>query len=260
MKTEGNASSYLNKSVDKALSILELFNENEELTAQEIVQEMDSSAGSIYPTLHTLQKYGYLRRNDDKQYRLGLRFLAKAELLLERTNLRQQAEPHLKQLRDKTDATIHLGVRAGDEIVYIDKYDPSGPLRMYSAVGKKVPAHATGLGKALIAHLPSDDLFDLVDEKSLQKFTSNTIIDTEKLQKELQQIRNQGYAIDNAEHEQEIRCVAAPIFDHTHQVIAAVSLAVPAAQVNRSELESYIEPVKNTAQRITEKMGSNATI
>jgi DNA-binding IclR family transcriptional regulator len=136
-------------------------------------------------------------------------------------------------LRDRTGETVHLGVLEAGQVVYVEKLESPGPLRMASMVGRIVPAHSTALGKAMLAYLPGAGGADR-GEARLVRRTPNTITDPARLFQELAAIRARGYSIDNVENEEGIRCVGAAIFDHRGRVAGAVSVSGSVASISWS--------------------------
>ena len=247
---------YLNKSLDKSLSILNLFDsQNVKLTVTEIASEFDKNPSSLYPILHTLEKHGYLRRDEDKMYKLGLAFARKGGLVLEQLDLSSEAKSELEKLRDKAQETVHLGYLNDDEIVYVDKVEYTGGMRMYSSPGKTAPLHATALGKAILAHISQAHREDLLSRIELTSQTEKTITSEEGLRQELRRIREQGYAVDDEEFEEGIRCIASPIHRHNGEVDAAVSITGLSAQMKGSDIEEKADLVKHYARKISARLG-----
>ncbi|MFB6214682.1 MAG: IclR family transcriptional regulator, partial [Candidatus Bipolaricaulia bacterium] len=256
MNESDNKRNYLNKSLDKSLSILELFDsENTELSVTEIARKCETNPSSLYPILHTLEKYGYLSRDNDKLYRLGLAFAKKGRLVMDRLSLTSEAKSEIKKLRDKTEKTVHLGFLSENQIVYIDKVESTSGFRMYSSPGKTAPLHATALGKAILAHLSKDRLEKMIGKLTLSSYTKNTITSLEELREELKHIGRMGYAVDEEEFEEGIKCIAAPIHRHNGEVDAAVSLTGLAAQMSEDVIERKADLVKNCASNISSKLG-----
>ncbi|MBS3787918.1 MAG: IclR family transcriptional regulator [Candidatus Bipolaricaulota bacterium] len=249
------SSGYVNKSVDKALSILEFFNsQTDKLSITQIADKLDTNPSSLYPILHTLEEYDYLHRSKDKQYSLGMTFVKKGRCVLERLNLSSEARSEIEALRDETQKTVHLGYINENRIVYVDKVESRG-VKLYSSPGKTAPLHATALGKVIMAHISSDQLDELLDNLELTSHTKNTITSRRKLRQELQDIRDRGYAIDDEEFEEGIRCVASPIYRHDGEVNAAISLTGLAAQMSEEGLKEKSSLVKRHAANISRKLG-----
>ncbi|MFQ5945827.1 MAG: IclR family transcriptional regulator, partial [Anaerolineae bacterium] len=225
--------------MDRALDILDaLVASNGGLSLTDLSRRVDLHKSTAHRLLQSLIGRGLASQDQEtRRYRAGLRIFELANQVVDGMELRAQARPHLRQLSRRTNETVHLAVLDRGDVVYIDKEETQQTIRMYSAVGKRGPAHCTGVGKVLLAHLPEDQLDRIVAEKRLPRFTPHTITDASTLKVHLHRVREQGYAVDNTEHEPEIRCVASPIRDHRGAVIAAISLTVPAFRKSREEIE-----------------------
>ena len=251
-------SRYVNKSLKKAFSVINLFGRDnkDKWSITEIARALDVRPGSIYPTLHTLEKEKYLYRDSNKKYQLGIKFLERGGTVLENLDIRSRARPVLEELRDELNETVHLGILKDREVVYVDKLEPRrGLIPMYSSIGKKVPVHAAALGKAILAYLPSEKWKEIIEEKGMPGYSSNTITSVEELSDELEAIKARGYAIDNAEHQEELRCIASPVFDHTNSVIAAVSLTLPSIKIDSDEIKKLAPTLIDHSQKISRKIG-----
>ena len=248
---------YVNKSLKKAFAVINLFDrEKDKWTITEIANALDVRPGSIYPTLHTLEQEKYLYRDGDKKYQLGIKFMEKGSYVLENMDIRSRARPVLENLRDEVNETVHLGLLKDGEVVYIDKIEPRRALiPMYSSVGKRVPVHAAALGKAILAYQPAEEWKAIVSESGMTQYRQNTITSIEELAQELETVRERGYAIDDAEHEEELRCIAAPVFDHTDSVNTAISLTFPAIRVGCEEIKKTAPTLKNHSREISRKIG-----
>ena len=138
-------------------------------------------------------------------------------------DLRSAARPHLEALQQETGHVATLGMRNGDEGVYVDKIEPNDfSIRLHSEIGKSFPLHATGMGKVLLAHASADDV-RRIGKRQLQSFTKNTITDAKALRAELDRVREAGYALDREEITRGLMCVAAPIYDAQGDIAGAMS-------------------------------------
>ena len=126
---------------------------------------------------------------------------------------------------------------------------------MYSALGRRGFMHSTSVGKAILAFLPDSQVAGIIDAHGLRALTPNTITDRGELQKELNRVRKLGYAIDDIENEESIRCVGAPIFDHTGNPVAAMSLSGPAFRLTRQRIQELVEPLTSAADEISRRLG-----
>jgi len=171
--------------------------------------------------------------------------------------IRSIALPYLEDLQKKTNETVHLAILDSGEVVYLEKRESTQTIRMYSAVGRRAPAHCTGLGKAILAFLPEEERQRILKEKGLKAYTPNTITLLSEFERGCDRIRERGFALDLGEHEVEIRCVAAPILDHTGRPVAALSVAVPAFRTDEAQLEALGPEVVQATQEISRKLGYN---
>ncbi len=126
---------------------------------------------------------------------------------------------------------------------------------MYSSIGKRVPVHAAALGRAILAYQPFEEWKEIVSERGLTNYRPNTITSIEELAKEFEIGRERGYAIDDAEHEEELRCIAAPVFDHTDSVNATISLTFPVIRVDYEEIKETAPTLLNHSKEISRKIG-----
>jgi len=255
-KLEKDSPDYTNKSLDKSLSILDMFDSQKaEWTVTEIAKKIDTNPSSLYPILHTLEKHGYLRRDDDKKYRLGLSLARKGSLVLEQLDLSSEAKVELEKLRDKTGKTVHLGYLNEIEVVYIDKVESTSGIRLYSSPGKTAPLHATALGKAILANVPESRLEKIFSKIELTPQTDKTITFQNELLKEIERVKERGYAIDDEEFEKGVRCIAAPIYRYDGKVDAAVSITGLSAQMKDDKIKDIASQVLQHAKNISSKLG-----
>lgn len=190
-------------------------------------------------------------------YRLGPQNALLGQLYLERLDIRRTASPLLHQLAQDVCEAVHLVSFDPPEIVYIDKVESSQAVRMHSRVGGRQPAYCTATGKAFLAHA-TDDVLAKVIEAGMPARTPATITSPEQLHAELARIRERGYAVDDVENELDIRCVAAPAFDHSGAVVTAVSISGPASRVTHDRLAEIGRQVIETAQALTDRLGGMA--
>lgn len=250
-------SDYKVKSVDRALHLLEIMaEEKREVELKELCKKTHINITTLYRLLWTLQNRGFIAQNPHtERYRLGLKLLQLGHAVIDQIELRKIALPFLEKLMEKTGETANLVVLDQGEAVYIDKVESPASLRMFFRIGRQAPAHATGVGRVLLAALPSEKVTEIIKSKGLCKLTENTITSPENLQKELERIRENGFAIDNEECEVGAKCIAAPIRDYTNQVVAAVSISGPSARLSEERLDDLVIVVKETASKISKEIG-----
>lgn len=243
--------------LERALSILELLARSRNgLTLAELTHHLALPKSSTHCLLVTLERCGYLQRNQKtSRYMFGLKLLTLASLAVTRIELREQARPFLEALVDGTQLTAHLAVLDRNEAVLIEKVAPLGLLRVATWIGRRMDAHCTGVGKALIAHLPEEELDRLLRENGLPRHNNKTIASFKRLKEELAQVRRLGYSLDDEEDEVGFRCIGAPVFDHSGAAVAAISVAGNIVQIRQDNLPRLASKVIQTASAISRELG-----
>ena len=244
-------------SIQRALDILNLFNsQSPELGTTEIARALGLHKSTTASLVYTLEANGFLSQNPDtRKYRLGLKLVERAFAMLDQVEVRQVAFPFLRELRDRWTETVNLAILDGPDIVYVERMLGTKALGMRSEVGRRAPAHSTALGKAILSCLPVAQVQAFVSQYGLPATTSRTITDPDKFLAELEKTREQGYAVDDEENEIGGRCVAVPVFDHTGQPVAAVSVSAPTARLPVSEFPQAGAMVRETAKSISRGLG-----
>jgi len=248
-------------SVKKALELLDHFTaERPELSLAEISREVDAHKSSVFRVLTTLKAAGFLEKDPlSGKYRLGLKILDLAGRVWGRHDIRQIATPYMEELARETSEIIHLAVLDGSDLVYLEKKGQGQVLTVATRVGGRNPAYASSMGKILLADLSESELKAILGRGKLKKLTPNTIDEIPKLIEELARIREQGFAVDNEETFQGIRCVGAPIRDAGGKVVAAVSVTVPAQRMDDKRVRELWRLVTNTARMISERVAASKT-
>ncbi len=244
-------------SVARALDILDcLASRPGEMGVTEISRQLRVHKSTVSRMLATLETRGYVSQNGGSgKYCLGMRIVELASHKLEQLDLRAQARPFLEELARATGETAHLAVLDQGKVVYIDKVDTPQTLMMRSRIGYRVFAHCTALGKAILAMLPEAAVDQLIRERGLPRFTPNTIVDALALKEHLRNVRAQGFAVDDEEHEEGIRCAAAPVMNHVGNVVGALSVSGPTLRITRQHLETIGGLVKEAAVRLSSSLG-----
>lgn len=247
----------MNYSVAKALAILEYLAAAEAPRDLGVISRaLGIHKSTVYRFLSTLESFGYIKQDEETgRYSLGSRVVWLASKFLDSLDIRVLARPLLEGLVETTRETVHLAILDDFEVVYIDKVDGLQPVKMASRVGYRMPAHSTGLGKALLAHLDESQWSVYVNRKGLARFTPNTISEPEMFYHHLREIRERGFAVDNCENEDGIRCVAVPVRDHTGKIVAAISISGWILTMTPDRLEGLADLAKKTAQAISERLG-----
>jgi DNA-binding IclR family transcriptional regulator len=258
MTKKSKSNQYEIKVVEKAIRVLGLLADGKSRTLTEISQETDIHKSTIFRLLATLTKHKFLLANDrTHKYRLGLACLELTSAYQSGNQVVAASQSELLKLRDSTKETIHLAVLDGLEIVYLEKLESLHAIGlMRSRIGRRAPAHCTGVGKVLLSYEDPEDIEHQLNGQELERFNERTIVDLDLLFKELKLSRQRGYALDQGEHENEVRCVAAPIFDQSGNAIAAVSVSGPSHRMDPvDQNKTLINLSMETAQEISAKLG-----
>jgi DNA-binding IclR family transcriptional regulator len=244
------------QSVDHALAVLESFDAaTPELGVTTLSSRLKLAKSTVYRLLSTLAARGYVYQNPATgKYRLGLKAFEVGSLAVSQLTVREVAIPLLEKLRDITKETVHLGVRDGEAVIYIDKIETPHAMRMYSRTGRRAPLHCTALGKVLLAFAPAAEAARLL-RRGLRRYTPNTVTDPDVLGKELGKIREDGYALDQEEFEEGLKCVAAPLWDYSGTVVASAGIAGPHIRMTAERLPDLIPLVRDTAGEISARLG-----
>ena len=220
----------------------------------DLLGKVDQPRGTLHRQVSNLVEEGLLSVRGDHSYELGVRLLRLASKAWSDNQFRLVAEPHLRRLHDLTGETVHLGVLSGAEVVYLDKVESRQAVRMHSQIGNASPTYCTGVGKAALSVLPDATVAALAAAIPFQRFTEHTLASPESLLAELSDIRREGCAFDREEHEQGIRCVAAPIWTADHSLVGGVSITGPAYRLTMERLAEWAGPVRAAAESIMEGM------
>lgn len=249
------------KSVAKALTILNVLADHQrEMSLGDISKEMQMAKSTVYGLLATLRDFGYIDQSPlDGKYRLGIRLFEVGNIVANSWDVRQVAAPFIQTLVDELGETVHLVVLDKGEVLYIDKRESAKlSLRIVSQVGTRLPTHCTGVGKVFLANLPIDEVRRIIATKGLVKYTKKTITDLSRLEEELNLVKRQGYAMDNEEIMESLRCVAVPLRDHTGKVCAAISVSGPVSRFDGEQLKSIVNLIVHIGQEISISLGYRA--
>jgi DNA-binding IclR family transcriptional regulator len=221
----------------------------------DVERQLSIPKSTAYRLLATLESEGFARRDQTTGlYRLGSKVMELGGAFLAGLNVRSEAEEFLKRLVDETGETANLGVPDKTQVMIVDKIDSPHSLRMSSRIGEPMPMYCTALGKAILAHM-TDREFAQVTRLGLPKRTANTITSIEDLQDELRRVREQGFAVDDIEHEAGERCVGSPIFDHNGKVVAGVSVSGPATRITPDNFRKLGVLVMSATREISRRLG-----
>lgn len=244
------------QTIQKAGELLTLYDrEHTEWGVREAATKLKIAKSSAHDLMSSLAKLGFLNKTEDNRYRLGWRLVTLSETLLATTELRKEARPVLEDLASQYQETIHLAVLDDTQAVYVDKLQGRQAVRVeLTSLGARLYAHCSALGKVLLAYSEENEAKRIIQTAGLPRFTDNTITNEEELIQNLAKIRKQGFAYDLEEILPDLCCVAAPIYDYAGNVIAAISMSIPAFRFRRSQTE-FRDGVMRAAKTISKRLG-----
>jgi IclR family KDG regulon transcriptional repressor len=244
-------------SLEKGLRLVDVIAKTKSLGLRELAAESGFPPSTVHRLLGILTACHFVTQDaESKKYRLSLRFLELGAAVREDLNVITLARPHMAALMKATSETVNLAFFDNAEVVYVDQISNSNSLlRMFTRVGTRAPLHCTGVGKARLAAMPDELVVEYWRSAKKERHTVNTIVDEHDLTRELQVIRQFGYAVDNEEMEIGVRCVACLIRQHRAGIVGAVSVSGPSSRLTRDKVASLGELVQQTASRITADLG-----
>lgn len=244
------------QALDRAVAILKVMAEREGMSLTELAEASGQAPATVYRVLSTFEAHGMVEVDPGTQlwfvgqeaFRIGSAFLG-------RTSLVEQARGVMHALMAETGETANLAIADGGQVVFISQVETHEPIRAFFRPGTRGPIHASGIGKALLAHLPVEAVDRIVAEQGLAAFTARTITGRAVLDAALAEIRAAGFAVDDGERTEGMRCVAAPIFNEFREAIAGVSVSGPTVRMDRVSLAVLGAGVRAAAERITRAIG-----
>jgi IclR family pca regulon transcriptional regulator len=244
-------SEYLS-TLERGLSVLRAFSrEHPEMTLSEVAAATSLSPAVARRCLHTLVELGYVVKRE-KRFLLTAEVMAFASAFIESMNLEQLVRPHLQEVRDETGDSSSMAVFSDPDVLYLVHVSTNRMVRLAAGVGTRFPAHATSLGRILVAHLPDAQVADYVQHTPLNRFTDKTLLDRKRLAQVLRQARQNDYASIQDELDYGIVSVAVPVRAGSGEVIAAINCSTATSRVDPGEMRDSRLPVLRRAARAIE--------
>lgn len=245
--------------VRKAVQILETLAGQPNQGISELARLLDLPKSSVHGILETLAASSLVERNGETgKYHLGVKLVELGNRAQLELDICRIAAPFLQGLNQEFDETVHLTVLDKDEVLYVDCIESRRRLRTYSVIGIRAPLYCTSVGKAILAFQSDDEIRRIVRGKGLLKITANTIDTEERLFREVSLIRKNGYAVDNMEHEEHLRCVGAPIRNARGEVFASLSISGPAERNTPERIELMAPFALRACMEISRRIGYRA--
>jgi DNA-binding IclR family transcriptional regulator len=247
---------YKVQALDRAFAVLDLLAESATpLGLAQVASSLQLHKSTAHRFLMVLERHRMVERTTSGKFRLGLRLFDFGNRAIEQYDLRDRAQPHLRRLVTETEETAHLCILEQARVIYIDKIEPARSVRMITRIGSSNPVHCTSVGKAILAFLPEDRIEDILRRTRFERFTHRTIPTPEALRVEIEKTRRRGYAVDDEELEEGLRCIAVPLLDAQRQPVAAVSISGPSFRVTAQKLPAIANQLLQCVRGISVDMG-----
>lgn len=244
--------------VSRAFDILELFIEHETLSAPDITASLGLPRTTVFELVNTLVERSYLLEvgEDAKRFELGPATVVLGQRYQENVDLSRQGQVVSHMVSERCHETVHVGILDEDHVIYVAKADSSHSVRMVSAIGRRLPAHCTAVGKVLLAGLDTRE-FDALypSDDPLKKMTGRSISTLAELHKAIDGVRGSGIASEYCESNEDVACIAAPVFDAGGNVAAGISISVPVGRWDDDVKESLSQVVLEGARELTHRLG-----
>jgi IclR family acetate operon transcriptional repressor len=245
------------QSLTRGLSLLEALARAEGgLTLTDLAQRVQLAPSTAHRLLATLEKMGYVYQSGELgRWYVGLQAFTVGTSFLANRDFIAQSHPYMRRLMEQSGETANLGILDGTEAVFIDQVQCREMMRTIVKLGSRVPLHASGVGKAIFAALPDDEIDAILKVKGLPRITANTITSPETMWATLRAIRQRGWSFDDEEHALGTRCVAAPIYNEHAEVLGAISLAGPSSRLPDERIKHLGPLVAHIAEDLTHRLG-----
>ncbi|MFA5699571.1 MAG: IclR family transcriptional regulator [Sphaerochaeta sp.] len=241
--------------VIRTIMILETLSRHQSINLESLAKETTLPKATLLRFLSTLVNLGYVYRDPHDLYSLTLKMFSVGSRGLEHLDLINLASPIAQRLCEELGETVHMGVLEEDSAVYVLKKESSYTIRMYSRVGKTIPLYCTAIGKILLSDMENQEINAYLERTKLKAFTPNTLTTKDQLLAELKDIRTQGRAMDNEEHEMGTLCIGSPIRDHSGRVIAAMSVSWPLFRFEPEQTDRMSQAIREATDHLSRLMG-----
>ena len=257
MRDSSSQGAYKVQALDRAFAVLDLLGESETpLGLAQVASSLQLHKSTAHRYLMVLERHHMVERTSGGKFRLGLRLFDFGNRAIEQYDLRERAQPHLRRLVAETEETAHLCILEQTRAIYIDKIEPVGrAVGMITRIGASNPVHCTSVGKAILAFLPEERINDIIRRLRFERFTDRTITSPDALRVEIEKTHKRGYAIDDEELEEGLRCIAVPVLDAQRLPVAAVSVSGPSFRVTAQKLPSIANHLLQCVRGISLDMG-----
>src|SRR5688572_1301753 len=257
-KTRGEppASRYRVQVLDRTIAVLQAVADSDtDLPAADIARQLHLHKSTVHRLLVVLESYRLIKKGPEGAYGLGTRLIELGECAIARLKLAEYAEPHLRTLAEQTGEGAHVTILNGTELLSIAHVEGRWALHSLTRTGQRTQIHSTAAGKAVLAFLSGEAADELIARLTLKRNTRRTIVKPSAMKLELMRVRDLGYAVDDEEFEEGLRCVSAPIFNHRGHVVASLTIAAPVFRLRKEQVPQVARLVVAAAQGLSDDLG-----
>lgn len=243
------------QTADRALCILELL-AKESLTATDIQKRMELNKSTAHRLLMTLWHRGFVEREEATgRYRIGLKMIEISSIRLNQVELKTEAVPYLHQLANKVNQSVQMAIYDDGEAVFIEKVEKYMSFHMYCQIGKRIPIYCSAVGKCLMLDRTDAEILTILSSRPFQRFTDNTMTAPAQVLADIDRARQEGFTRDMAEHEENVFCVAMPVYDYRAKIVAAVSITGFREDIFTAAGESARLELEQACAQISSRLG-----
>lgn len=249
------------RSLDRGMLILSVLAERDGISLSELSERSEQSSATVYRALITLQSREIVEFEEHTQlWYIGAGAFRVGSVFLNRTNILQRSRPVMQNLMRMIGETANLGIERDDWVLFVSQVESSQTIRAFFPPGTRNPMHASGIGKTLMANFPKDRVEKIIAEQGLERFTDKTITDPDHLFAELVLIKRKGFAVDDEERTEGMRCIAAPIYDAYGDPVAGLSISGPTFRIPQNATNKIGEIVSESARAVTKDLGGQVLV
>ncbi len=255
-RAEAPIARYRVQVLDRTIAVLQAVADSEtDLAAAEIARQLRLHKSTVHRLLVVLEHYRLIKKSAEGTYRLGTRLIEFGESAIARLRLSEHAQPFLRDLANETGEGAHVTILSGAEMLSIAHVEGRWSLQSLTRTGQRTQIHCTAAGKAVLAFLSNDACDDVIGRLQFVRNTRRTIVKPSVYRMELARVREAGYATDDEEFEEGLRCVGAPVFDHRGHVVASISMAAPVFRLRKNRVPQVARLVMAAAKGLSEDLG-----
>ena len=246
------------QSLDRALTLLELIAQEDGLTLSEVAQRAGVPPSTAHRILSTLQSHNYVMHDEERgHWLIGVQAFEVGSSFLRNRKLDAIGRTIMRDLMEETGETVNLAIDDDGAVVFISQVESHHAIRAFHRPGSRGAIHASGAGKALLSALSDTQVRRILHKTGLEKFTAKTLVEPDRLFAELAQVRARGWALDDEERTEGMRCIAAPIYNEHGEAIAGLSISAPTVRMPDERIGELGPKVKRAAAAITTSIGGH---